>query len=90
MESDTSQMTDGGDVWDGDDVWTLQAIADSHRPRSLERVIGSADYINVNIPSRNILVWAVNRLVAAGLVTADDPSSRSTPRRQRLHFGRKA
>lgn len=94
MESDTSQMTDGGDVWDGDDVWILQAIADSHRPRSLERVIGSADYINVNIPSRNILVWAVNRLVAAGLVTAEGEKLGVTRDGKRLvrraHKGRRA
>lgn len=59
-------------MWDWKDAWILLAI--SGPPvlgRSLSGVIGMADAINVDIPSRGDLERSVNRLSAAGLVRVD-------------------
>lgn len=55
----------------------LQAISYASRGR-LEDVIGRADYINVDIPSREIVQSAVRRLQSAGLVKADGTRVRAT------------
>lgn len=79
VDGEVPRDADGGDdPWDFKDAWILQAIADSSRPRTLAAVIGSADAINVDIPSRDILVRTINRLLAAGLVESKDGKLRPT------------
>jgi hypothetical protein len=66
-------------MWEWKDAWILLAISGpSLRGHSLAAVIGNADAINVDIPSRDDLERSVNRLHAAGLVTADRERFRLT------------
>jgi hypothetical protein len=65
-------------MWDWCDAWILQSVAYAGRSGSLRSVIANADAINVDIPSRDQLERAVQRLEAAGLVTTDGAKVRAT------------
>lgn len=71
-------------MWDFRDAWILQAIVTAARPRRLSDVIAAADYINVDIPSREDLERSVNRLMAAELVIAEGNNLRPTRQGRRL------
>ena len=72
-------------MWDWKDAWILLAISGAPlRGRSLSSVIGMADAINVDIPSRDDLERSVNRLVAARLVRLDSDRFRLTGEGRRL------
>jgi hypothetical protein len=65
-------------VWEWRDAWILQSIVYSGRRGKLRSVIANADAINVDIPTREELERAVQRLEAAGLVTANGVTLRAT------------
>lgn len=62
----------------------MQAVVYAGRRGRLSSVIGGADFINVDIPTRDELAAVVGRLAAAGLVEADGARVRATHSGRRL------
>jgi hypothetical protein len=71
-------------MWHFTDAWLLQSIAYAGRRGDLRAVIGNADHINVDIPSRADIERSVNRLAAAGLVEPSGLRLRATRRGRKL------
>lgn len=67
-------------MWEWRDAWILQSVVYGVglRGGNLAKVIGAADHINVDIPSREDLETSVNRLAAAGLVHPEGTRLRAT------------
>ena len=73
-------------MWQRTDAWILQACvyAAGWRGQDLSDVIAAADAINVDIPNRETIENAVNRLAAAGLLSAEGQRVRPTRAGRRL------
>lgn len=76
-------------MWNQADALILQAIAYASRwrRRDLSHVIAAYDSINVDIPSRETLERAVNKLTAAGLVVAARDQLKATRAGRRIVRG---
>lgn len=73
-------------MWDWHDAWILQSIvyAAGRRTGELSDVMGQADAINVDIPTREGLERSVNRLATAGLVRPEGTTFRARRLARRL------
>ncbi|HEX8053487.1 MAG TPA: hypothetical protein VF517_10885 [Thermoleophilaceae bacterium] len=71
-------------MWDWADAWLLQSITYAGRRGDLRAVIHHADYINVDIPTRDDIERSVNRLAAAGLVEPSGLRLRATRQGRKL------
>jgi hypothetical protein len=75
-------------TWTSSDAWILAATPNTKRGSTLSRVIGSADALNHDIPSRDALARGLGALIAAGLVEEVHGLYRTTPegRAMRKHW----
>jgi hypothetical protein len=71
-------------MWTSQDAWILQSVVYAGRRGDLRSVLGNADAINVDIPSRDQIEASARRLEAAGLVKPDGARLRATRAGKRL------
>jgi hypothetical protein len=71
-------------MWTRQDAWILQSVVYAGMRGDLRSIIGNADAINVDIPSREQIEESVRRLEAAGLVESDGIRVRATRAGKRL------
>ncbi len=71
-------------MWEWRDAWILQAIVNAGTLGSLRSILANADWINVDVPSREVLERVVRRLQAADLVVAEPSRVHATRLGKRL------